>query len=56
MRSRTEQLGTGHAVACALAVTGGSTGTVLVTYGDVPLLTGDTLRALAAEHRRPATR
>lgn len=47
-----EQLGTGHAVACALAGDTPATGTVLVTYGDVPLLTGDTLRALAAEHER----
>ncbi len=33
-----QQLGTGHACACALDVTGELTGTVLVTYGDVPLL------------------
>jgi bifunctional UDP-N-acetylglucosamine pyrophosphorylase/glucosamine-1-phosphate N-acetyltransferase len=46
-----EQHGTGHACACALAVTGELTGTVLVTYGDVPLLRTSTLAALAAEHR-----
>jgi len=46
-----EQHGTGHACACALAVTGQLTGTVLVTYGDVPLLRTSTLAALAAEHR-----
>ena len=45
-----EQLGTGHAAACALAVTGSLTGTVLVTYGDVPLLQTATLTALANEH------
>src|SRR6478752_5214770 len=45
-----EQKGTGHACACALAVTGDLTGTVLVTYGDVPLLRTSTLAALAAEH------
>jgi bifunctional UDP-N-acetylglucosamine pyrophosphorylase/glucosamine-1-phosphate N-acetyltransferase len=45
-----EQLGTGHAVACATAVTGTLTGTVLVTYGDVPLLQTSTLSALAEEH------
>src|SRR6478735_5634718 len=45
-----EQLGTGHAAACALAVTGNLTGTVLVTYGDVPLLQTATLTALADEH------
>jgi len=46
-----EQHGTGHACACALAVTGALTGTVLVTYGDVPLLRTSTLAALAADHR-----
>ncbi len=46
-----EQNGTGHAAACALAVTGELTGTVVVTYGDVPLLRTSTLAALAAEHR-----
>ncbi len=45
-----EQLGTGHAVACALEVTGELTGTVVVTYGDVPLLRGETLAALVAAH------
>jgi bifunctional UDP-N-acetylglucosamine pyrophosphorylase/glucosamine-1-phosphate N-acetyltransferase len=45
-----EQLGTGHAVGCALDVLGPLTGTVVVTYGDVPLLRPETLSALAAEH------
>ncbi|GAA4612464.1 bifunctional UDP-N-acetylglucosamine diphosphorylase/glucosamine-1-phosphate N-acetyltransferase GlmU [Saccharopolyspora hordei] len=46
-----EQLGTGHAVACGLdALPPGTTGTVLVSYGDVPLLDSDTLGALLAEH------
>ncbi|MDQ2584642.1 bifunctional UDP-N-acetylglucosamine diphosphorylase/glucosamine-1-phosphate N-acetyltransferase GlmU [Saccharothrix yanglingensis] len=52
-----EQKGTGHAVGCGLdalaEVTGTSDdpgGTVVVTYGDVPLLDADTLRALLAEH------
>ncbi len=44
------QKGTGHACACALKVTGELTGTVLVTYGDVPLLRTETLQSLAAEH------
>ncbi|GGS14539.1 bifunctional UDP-N-acetylglucosamine diphosphorylase/glucosamine-1-phosphate N-acetyltransferase GlmU [Actinokineospora fastidiosa] len=45
------QDGTGHAVACGLAVLpSGLTGTVLVTYGDVPLLDTDTLAALLAAH------
>ncbi|HEX4720921.1 MAG TPA: bifunctional UDP-N-acetylglucosamine diphosphorylase/glucosamine-1-phosphate N-acetyltransferase GlmU, partial [Pseudonocardiaceae bacterium] len=47
-----QQHGTGHAVSCALAeLPAGSTGTVLVSYGDVPLLTSDTLRALLLTHR-----
>ncbi|AZI57345.1 bifunctional UDP-N-acetylglucosamine diphosphorylase/glucosamine-1-phosphate N-acetyltransferase GlmU [Nakamurella antarctica] len=45
-----EQLGTGHAVACALAVAEELSGTVIVTYGDVPLLRGETLQALARAH------
>ncbi len=45
-----QQKGTGHACACALEVTGDLTGTVLVTYGDVPLLRPETLQALAGEH------
>ncbi|APU12808.1 MULTISPECIES: bifunctional UDP-N-acetylglucosamine diphosphorylase/glucosamine-1-phosphate N-acetyltransferase GlmU [Actinoalloteichus] len=46
-----EQKGTGHAVSCALAeLPAGLTGTVLVSYGDVPLLDTDTLAALLAEH------
>ncbi|SFP40159.1 bifunctional UDP-N-acetylglucosamine pyrophosphorylase / Glucosamine-1-phosphate N-acetyltransferase [Amycolatopsis arida] len=46
-----QQNGTGHAVSCALAeLPVGLTGTVLVSYGDVPLLDTDTLRGLLAEH------
>lgn len=46
-----QRLGTGHAVGCALAVLPADlTGTVLVSYGDVPLLAADTLAGLAAEH------
>ncbi|GLZ39813.1 bifunctional UDP-N-acetylglucosamine diphosphorylase/glucosamine-1-phosphate N-acetyltransferase GlmU [Actinokineospora sp. NBRC 105648] len=44
------QDGTGHAVACGLAPLGAVTGTVLVTYGDVPLLDTATLAALLDEH------
>ncbi|MFD8478912.1 bifunctional UDP-N-acetylglucosamine diphosphorylase/glucosamine-1-phosphate N-acetyltransferase GlmU [Kitasatospora sp. NPDC059673] len=51
---QTEQLGTGHAVRTALrALTADGVeldGTVLVTTGDAPLLTGGTLSALAAAH------
>ncbi|MCD0483923.1 bifunctional UDP-N-acetylglucosamine diphosphorylase/glucosamine-1-phosphate N-acetyltransferase GlmU [Streptacidiphilus sp. ASG 303] len=49
-----EQNGTGHAVRVALeslAADGVAVdGTVVVTTGDAPLLTGETLRALAEEH------
>ncbi len=46
-----EVKGTGRAVECGLdALPADLTGTVLVTYGDVPLLTGETLVALVAEH------
>ena len=46
-----QQRGTGHALACALsALPDPLTGTVLVSYGDVPLLEPDTLRELLAEH------
>lgn len=50
-----EQLGTGHAVRVALeslAAEPGAepTGTVLVAYGDTPLLEGASLRAFAADH------
>ena len=43
--------GTGRATECALAALPADlAGTVLVTYGDVPLLTGETLRGLIAAH------
>ena len=51
-----EQQGTGHAVRVAVeALTSSGTraamqGTVVVAYGDTPLLTGESLRAFAAEH------
>ena len=46
-----EQLGTGHALA---QVSAGhrSTGPVVVLYGDVPLLRGETLLRLVSEHRK----
>ncbi len=40
------QLGTGHAVQQAEPILRGKTGLVLVTYGDMPLLTSDTLNRL----------
>ena len=46
-----EVKGTGRAAECALeALPADLRGTVLVTYGDVPLLTGATLHGLVEEH------
>ncbi|WP_460966851.1 bifunctional UDP-N-acetylglucosamine diphosphorylase/glucosamine-1-phosphate N-acetyltransferase GlmU [Pedococcus soli] len=46
-----EVKGTGRATECALDVLPADLeGTILVTYGDVPLLAGDTLVSLLAEH------
>src|SRR3954447_1867349 len=50
-----EVKGTGRAVACGLSVLsdrqpGTLAGTVVVTYGDVPLLSAQTLRALVERH------
>ena len=50
-----QQLGTGHAVRCALAQVAEQgidlgEGTVVVTAGDTPLLTAETLAGLLAEH------
>ncbi|MBI5656134.1 MAG: bifunctional UDP-N-acetylglucosamine diphosphorylase/glucosamine-1-phosphate N-acetyltransferase GlmU [Geobacter sp.] len=47
-----EQLGTGHAVACAHEALAGFDGTVLILCGDVPLIRGETLSAMLAEHRQ----
>lgn len=46
-----EQLGTGHAVSVGMEGLADVAGDVVVTYGDVPMLTGDTLRKLVAIHR-----
>ncbi|MGS2806508.1 bifunctional UDP-N-acetylglucosamine diphosphorylase/glucosamine-1-phosphate N-acetyltransferase GlmU [Nocardia sp. MW-W600-9] len=52
-----EQLGTGHAVQCALdSVPTDFDGDLLVTSADVPLLDGHTLAALLDEHRSYAER
>ena len=45
------QLGTGHAVACAAPLLAGFSGTVLVCYGDMPLLKRETYEALLRTHR-----
>ena len=49
-----QQLGTGHAVQCGLAALADLAQLpreVVVTYGDVPMLTSDTLSDLLADHR-----
>lgn len=49
------QLGTGHAMRCAQrawAESATSPQTILVLYGDTPLVRAETLRALLAAHRR----
>jgi UDP-N-acetylglucosamine diphosphorylase/glucosamine-1-phosphate N-acetyltransferase len=46
-----EQLGTGHAVACALPRIPESAREVIILYGDVPLLRPETIHLLILEHR-----
>lgn len=45
-----EQLGTGHAVQCALPLLPPQTEQVLILCGDVPFLTGNTARRMVDEH------
>ncbi|MFZ0166464.1 MAG: NTP transferase domain-containing protein, partial [Trebonia sp.] len=45
-----QQLGTGHAVRMVTETLGDFRGTVVVTYGDMPLLRGQTLRELVDVH------
>jgi bifunctional UDP-N-acetylglucosamine pyrophosphorylase/glucosamine-1-phosphate N-acetyltransferase len=47
--------GTGHAVQVAMRALGAFTGDVVVVYGDCPLITADTLRALRAARGRAAS-
>ncbi|HVC81244.1 MAG TPA: bifunctional UDP-N-acetylglucosamine diphosphorylase/glucosamine-1-phosphate N-acetyltransferase GlmU [Chloroflexota bacterium] len=47
-----EQRGTGHAVQVAMSALPDDCDEVLVLYGDVPLLAGETLAALRRHHRR----
>jgi bifunctional UDP-N-acetylglucosamine pyrophosphorylase/glucosamine-1-phosphate N-acetyltransferase len=45
-----QQLGTGHAVRMVIESVGAMSGTVIVTYGDMPLLRERTLGELASRH------
>jgi bifunctional UDP-N-acetylglucosamine pyrophosphorylase/glucosamine-1-phosphate N-acetyltransferase len=45
-----QQLGTGHAVRMVTESLGVLPGTVVVSYGDMPLLRGETLRELVSKH------
>jgi bifunctional UDP-N-acetylglucosamine pyrophosphorylase / glucosamine-1-phosphate N-acetyltransferase len=47
-----EQLGTGHAVACARSTLEGKADVVLVTFADMPLLRKESLEELIAVHRK----
>jgi len=47
---QTEQLGTAHAVSMADSLLADLTGITMVTYGDDPLLTAETLEELFAKH------
>ena len=47
-----QQLGTGHAVRMVTEAVGPIPGTVVVSYGDMPLLRGETLRELVDRHHR----
>jgi len=49
---QTERRGTAHAVSMATPALEGFGGTVLVLYGDVPLIRPDTLEALVAQRRK----
>ncbi|QYR23841.1 bifunctional UDP-N-acetylglucosamine diphosphorylase/glucosamine-1-phosphate N-acetyltransferase GlmU [Paenibacillus sp. sptzw28] len=46
------QLGTGHAVQQAESLLGGEQGTTVILYGDTPLVTSGTIRALLELHER----
>ena len=47
-----QQLGTGHAVRMVIESVGAMSGTVIVTYGDMPLLRGATLQQLVDTHHK----
>lgn len=50
-----EQLGTGHAVQCALPQLDNFHGEVIVTCGDTPLISADSYRRLIEERRRTSS-
>src|ERR1039457_3214727 len=47
---QSEQLGTGHAVACADQLLQGLGGSILILCGDVPLIRPETLRGMLKSH------
>jgi|SRR3989338_10323644 len=49
---QTEQLGTGHAVACCRTFLEDKADAIQVLYGDHPLISGATIRQLVTEHER----
>ena len=49
---QTAQLGTGHAVQCALPLIPDACRRVIILCGDVPLITPETISTLLADHRR----
>ena len=51
---QSEQLGTGHAVRCAMPEIGDDADTVLILCGDTPLITSATLGAMLRVHRESA--
>ena len=54
--TQSEQLGTGHAVLQASEALSNHKGDVIVLYGDVPLVTEETLRSLVQKHSHPVHR
>ncbi|MBW1981433.1 MAG: NTP transferase domain-containing protein [Deltaproteobacteria bacterium] len=49
---QSEQLGTAHAVECALPCLGDFQGTILICCGDTPLLTAETLARFVTAHQQ----
>ncbi len=47
-----EQLGTGHAVACAKSTLEGKASTIVVMYGDHPLVTAEMVHSLSRKHKQ----